>query len=597
VGLADAEAIRYCTRCRAVYHADFVRCPNDGVELAVGVDDPLVGTAVSHYEIDAYLGAGAMGRVYRCHHSHLQHKQFALKVLRGDLAATMAMRLRFTQEAEAASRLVHPNVVSVLDFGRTDDGLLYIAMELVEGKSLTEVIAARPMSSGRVIRIGKQLCLGLAHAHDHHFVHRDFKPDNIIVVDEGEGEVPKIVDFGLAISADPDGDSARLTSTGVTVGTPIYAAPEQMRGGEVDYRTDLFGLGVTLFEMLSGTVPFDGSILETIHFNAESVRPKIADRAPGVVVPARLERLVQRMIAAVPDDRPSSARAVYDELGMIELELEHRAAASITPVPIDSIGVTERVPRRRSRVGWIVAALAVVAVVAGWVTGFGSSHEPVASTIEPSPPHPAVATIAEPPARPAVAAIPDPPAPASAKTSRSKVAPKRTPAHVHAAHAPVVAQVEPTVASPEVSAVAQQQPPQPSVQTEPPLTKPIAPLPQPVKPTPVITKAKLAVSDFSVRGSLTPAVVRRALDRVTPAVTACYGPAAIRAGRSPTVDVRAHFEIDESQLAHEIQIGATALPGLSDCVNHALAGVRTEAPPDVGTEDVAVLLKFVPEGS
>jgi len=266
------------------------------------------------------------------------------------------------------------------------------------------------MAPARVLRIGKQLCLGLAHAHDHHLVHRDFKPDNIIVVDEGEGEVPKIVDFGLAISSDPDADAARLTNTGVTVGTPIYAAPEQMRGAEVDYRTDLFALGVTLFEMLSGTVPFDGSIVETIHFNAVSARPTIADRAPGVAVPARLERLVQRMIAAEPDERPSSARAVYDELCVVELELTHRAAASITPVPIDSIGATR--PRRRSRLGWI-AALVMVAGAGGWVavTQLGSSHERVAVEL----PHPSVAAVERPIEATVVepAAVPEPAKPTS----------------------------------------------------------------------------------------------------------------------------------------------------------------------------------------
>src|SRR5262249_49919782 len=157
--------------------------------------------------------------------------------------------------------LSHPNIVSVLDFGRTEDGLLYLAMDFVEGASLASLITG-PMQPLRVVRLARALGQGLAHAHEHGFVHRDFKPDNIIVVREGDVEVPRIVDFGLAIRADPDGDSARITTAGAAVGTPVYAAPEQLGSDvDVDHRADLFALGVTVFELLAGRVPFDGNIL------------------------------------------------------------------------------------------------------------------------------------------------------------------------------------------------------------------------------------------------------------------------------------------------------------------------------------------------
>src|ERR1700759_2181398 len=176
---ATGAGVRYCTTCRAVYVSDFARCPNDGGALDVTDDDPLVGTDVSHYRVDEFIGGGAMGRVYRAHHTLLHHKQVALKVLRGDLAATMAMRLRFTQEAESASHLVHPNVVSVSDFGRTETGLLFIAMDFIEGRNLADIIVTEgPLSVSRTIALAQQLCAGLGHAHEQGFVHRDFQHDN-----------------------------------------------------------------------------------------------------------------------------------------------------------------------------------------------------------------------------------------------------------------------------------------------------------------------------------------------------------------------------------------------------------------------------------
>src|SRR5262245_51157190 len=336
VGLPEPEAgVRFCTHCRAVYYADFARCPNDGAAIELRDTDPLVGTIIAHYAIDEYIGGGAMGRVYRCHHLKLQRKQFALKILRGDLAATMAMRLRFTQEAEAASRLVHPNVVSVIDFGRTEEGLLYIAMDFVEGPSLANLIAGGPMVPLRAVRLARELCFGLAHAHALGFVHRDFKPDNIIVVNEEDLERPRIVDFGLAIHADPENDTARLTLAGAAVGTPVYAAPEQMSNDEVvDHRADLFALGVTMFEMLAGRIPFEAGMLETLHLNATAARPTIASRAPGVVVPASLEELVRRLMEPVAADRPATTRDVIDALDAIELEIAEAEGFVIGDAPV-----------------------------------------------------------------------------------------------------------------------------------------------------------------------------------------------------------------------------------------------------------------------
>jgi serine/threonine-protein kinase len=594
-----------------------VRCPNDGGTLAVTDDDPLVGTDVSHYHVDAFIGGGAMGRVYRAHHTLLHHKQVALKVLRGDLAATMAMRLRFTQEAESASRLVHPNVVSVSDFGRTETGLLFIAMDFIEGRNLGDLILQDgPLTAARTIFLAQQLCSGLGHAHDQGFVHRDFKPDNIIIVHEEPSrstpvpgmagihgiERARIVDFGLAIHADPDAAAARLTTAGAAVGTPVYAAPEQMQSlGEVDARADLFALGVTMFEMLAGDVPFDAGLMETLHLNATGIRPSIASRARvPVTVPVRLERLVHRLMARSPLDRPASTAEVFEELVAIELELARGIAAIAMPVA----------PARRNR--WLPLAIAGVAVagvalaIAAWPAE-RPAIQPV-TIVQTLPPHTAPPPAPPPQAAVAVAPTPaPPPAPHVAHVAHvAHPAHPAHPAHAKPAHPPVAAVPPVPLAAPTI--VAELEPPiavppaDASVVVIAPPPAPVLPAPLPPPPPPpakkkVATSARLAIEGLSVRGALTAAQIRRALDRVVPDVRACYGPAATAAGASPPIAISTRFEIDESQRARAIELAEPGLAGLKACVQRALAAVRAEQPPDVGTVDVSLVLRFTPEDS
>ncbi|HEY0254010.1 MAG TPA: serine/threonine-protein kinase, partial [Kofleriaceae bacterium] len=226
--------MRWCPRCKAIYRADFARCPIDGEALQLGMTDPLIGTTVAqHYVIDAFLGEGAMARVYRAHHAHLEHKQFAVKLLFGDFAATLEMRLRFAQEADAASQLAHPNVVSVVDFGKTEQGLMFIAMELIDGRSLADLVDDGPMPWQRALALTRQIALGLEHAHERGLIHRDLKPDNVVIA--GSPETARIVDFGIAIPVDNE-QQTRLTNAGFTVGTPVYCAPEQTHNEPVDHR-------------------------------------------------------------------------------------------------------------------------------------------------------------------------------------------------------------------------------------------------------------------------------------------------------------------------------------------------------------------------
>src|SRR4029078_5134514 len=196
LALASTTRLR-CPECLAVFRSAFSYCPADGSTLIECVEEPLIGARIAERCVREELsGEGAMGLVYRTSHVNLP-RQFAIKVLFGDHASDTRMRLRFAQEASAACRLNHPNVVSVVDFGKSDRGLLYLVMDYVEGETLSQLIEREaPLPERRAFELARQLCEGLAHAHAHDIVHRDFKPDNVVLEPrEGGSPVPRLLDF------------------------------------------------------------------------------------------------------------------------------------------------------------------------------------------------------------------------------------------------------------------------------------------------------------------------------------------------------------------------------------------------------------------
>jgi serine/threonine-protein kinase len=426
---ARQVGVRFCSTCLAVYRQEFQRCPLDGGAIVVRATDPWVGAALGdHYVIDGFVGEGAMGRVYRAHHRDIPDRRYAIKILIGDLASTAQMRQRFQREAEHASKLAHPNVVNVIDYGTTDHHLSYIVMDLVEGPSLGSICQKGPMAPERVIRIARQLCDGLEHAHSRGMIHRDFKPDNILVVGEGDLEVARIADFGLALSK---GTQARLTTTGI-VCTPAYAAPEQLRGEQIDQRVDLYALGTTMFEMLSGGIlPFNHSDVDT------SVRTKLAGDAPSVHmvapnVPPALVSIVGRLLASEPAKRPRSARAVARALDAAiaapraAMRTEETARLRVKPLgtppppvvdasdsnklPNKAGPITTRItiPKRRTPpLGRALVQLLVTGLTVGGIAAYLQTRPDLrAQLVAPV----AIPAVAQPPA-PVVAAA-SPPAPA-----------------------------------------------------------------------------------------------------------------------------------------------------------------------------------------
>jgi serine/threonine-protein kinase len=312
-----------------------------------GAHDALLGRTIGeHYVIEQAIGEGAMGRVYRARHALLSHKHYAVKVLFGDVATSAAMRVRFTREAQAASRLEHPNIVAVLDVGRSTTGLMYLVMDLVEGDTLARVIRRGPIAPARAIALALQLCAGLAHAHARDLVHRDFKPDNILVTPAGDA---RIVDFGLALSL--HADDARLTTSGILC-TPAYAAPEQLVGGRIDHRADLYALGITLYEMLTGgKLPFDGNSNDVMTAKLARTPPSVLAAAPDV--PAGLARLIAALLQRDASRRPRSAREVADRLAGLapaEPAPAHSRGRTVTALAVAAIG---------SSLGWFAATTPV----------------------------------------------------------------------------------------------------------------------------------------------------------------------------------------------------------------------------------------------
>jgi eukaryotic-like serine/threonine-protein kinase len=595
-----------------MFRSEFDCCPTDGGRIISFERDPLEGAVLAgQYQIEAHIGEGAMGRIYRAHLIRLEARKVAIKILFGDVACTDDMRLRFAHEAEAASQLTDPHVVAVSDFGVTDDGLLYLVMDLAEGPTLADLIAEGPMPWRTAVGLARQLCLGLEHAHGRGLVHRDLKPANIIVV----GEIARIVDFGLALNIDPALDRTRLTAMGATVGTPIYAAPEQQLGnGVVDRRADLFSVGVTLFEMLAGICPFDGAALDVICQNAMADRPAIAARAPGVVVPAALEQVVRQLMAVKPEDRFGSAKDVVAALDQVtatpprdrrgaRIAFGAAAAAALTAgillMRAQHAGGTgtDAVARPGSEAGGVVVATAPIdAAVATSVQDDAMAADPHPA-VAPAPDAalatgPDVALAAPPDA--SVVAPPDlPRAPGSYRRPKRPAPARPRPA------APRPGPATPAAAGPDVS-VSEIVAPKvlmpehatldPAPPTAPPL--PVDPAPPPrLPPTPTPTPSTpgptVSLGQLVVRGSLAPAVVNRALEHVLDDLRGCR-----RAAPSGSdLVVHASFTIDES--GHAIGVHASGgAAALSACVAASLGRARTASVPDVGTVAVELEVGF-----
>jgi len=249
---------KVCPTCATQHDDSTIFCPIDGAVLLAGrPESSLIGTIISdRYLVTALLGEGGMGAVYRAQHVKLP-REAAIKVMHGNLMQDPEAIARFHREATAASKVEHESVARVFDFGETSDGVVYLAMEYLDGPTLKELLAQEgPLPIPRVAALVQQIAAGLEAAHRQGIVHRDLKADNVLVVPTETGtEQAKIVDFGIA-KAIGAGERA-LTRTGFVVGTPEYMSPEQLLGEEVDHRSDVYALALLAYHLLTGDMPFD----------------------------------------------------------------------------------------------------------------------------------------------------------------------------------------------------------------------------------------------------------------------------------------------------------------------------------------------------
>ncbi|HKN66899.1 MAG TPA: serine/threonine-protein kinase, partial [Gemmatimonadaceae bacterium] len=360
---------KICTQCGIEYDLSQKFCPADGSPLRLqSPDDPLIGQMVAErYQILSLIGEGGMGRVYLAEHVRMGRKS-AVKVINPALATTADAISRFNREAANACKINHPNVAQVYDFGEMADGTLYLAMEYIDGETLDSIVAREgSLPPARAAQITKQVADALFAAHHLGIIHRDLKPENVMIARHLDGsDWVKVVDFGIAKTVQRDGmegGSQTVTTAGVSLGTPEYMSPEQLAGERLDHRTDIYSLGLVLFNMLTGELPYPKlTSKETLVRRLTSPPRTLAEVRPDVAWPQALQDVLNRALTPEVKDRYENVgefgRAVVravEESGPIATAPVAAAAASAVaitrPAPNATVDDTPlarpQLPRRR----------------------------------------------------------------------------------------------------------------------------------------------------------------------------------------------------------------------------------------------------------
>jgi eukaryotic-like serine/threonine-protein kinase len=300
--------MKACPACNTRYDDNTTYCVRDGNPVVPDVlqpQQPMIGQLIGErYKIIRKLGEGGMGEVYVAEHIHIE-KRVALKLLRPEVLSNQEAVQRFRQEARSASSIGHENIISIDDFGTLADGRIYMAMEFLQGAPLNDILSREVVPLPRALDILIQTTRGLAAAHAKGITHRDMKPENIYVTNRDGREVPKILDFGIAKVS--GGDTAQnLTVAGTIFGTPFYMAPEQAMGGKMDHRVDIYAMGVILYEVFTGTVPFKAETfmgILTQHITQPPVPPSQQAAQNGRVCPPELENIILKAMKKDAGDR------------------------------------------------------------------------------------------------------------------------------------------------------------------------------------------------------------------------------------------------------------------------------------------------------
>jgi serine/threonine-protein kinase len=332
-----------CPACNSRFDEELVYCPKDGTQVvpdenAQTTQDMIGQVLDDRYKIVRKLGEGGMGEVYEARHVFIE-KRVAIKLLRHEIVSNHEAVTRFHQEARSASSIGHENIIAIEDFGRLPDGRAYLAMEFLEGEPLDALIEddKPPMPMPRALEIMTQVCRGLAAAHAKGIIHRDMKPENVWITPNPRmpgHDLVKILDFGIAKVSGNDGAAEHLTRTGAIFGTPFYMSPEQALGRGLDHRSDIYSVGVILYQLFTGKVPFKAETfmgILTQHITTMPTPPR--QLAPDRQIPPEVEAIILKAMAKEPATRQQS---MVDLLGDLQRVQVHLGIAN-TPLPV---GVT-----------------------------------------------------------------------------------------------------------------------------------------------------------------------------------------------------------------------------------------------------------------
>ncbi|MGE5760102.1 MAG: serine/threonine-protein kinase, partial [Gemmatimonadota bacterium] len=333
--------MKICPVCSREYSDEIRFCQDDGTTLRASAPAAsLVGQVIAdRYHVIKKLGEGGMGQVYLAEHVKMGRRS-AIKVMSPAMIHDPDAIARFNREASNASRITHPNVCAVYDFGETPEGLIYLAMEFVEGVPLTDLIEQKgALPLVRATAIFKQTADALQAAHDLGIVHRDLKPDNIMVARGRDGsDVVKVVDFGIAKAVGGDETGQKVTKTGLVVGTPEFMSPEQLSGDKVDGRSDLYSLALVYFRMLTGQLPFlADSVQETMIKRLTDEPEKLAAARPDLSFPEGLQQVLDTALARTPANRYQTvAKFAEDVVGVVQLRRGSHGATPATRTEIEA---------------------------------------------------------------------------------------------------------------------------------------------------------------------------------------------------------------------------------------------------------------------
>jgi serine/threonine-protein kinase len=580
---------------------------DDKIPAPSGEHDALIGrTIAGKFVVERRLGAGSMGAVYSAQQTALE-RAVAIKVMHATFAADSGYAARFHLEAKAASRLDHPNLIRVHDYGQEPDGLLYIVMEYLDCRDLFTVLEDEwPLTHERIVELLTQTLSGLGAVHDAGVLHRDLKPENILVLrrkreDGVPVEVVKLSDFGIAKLVEPPGGTdagapgarRRLTTAGLVVGTPEYMSPEQARGEGYDVRSDVYAVGVILYQLLTRRLPFQAKTAVEVVFKAMHEEPEPLG-ANGPTAAPGLDAICLKAMSKRPEDRYESARAMHAALRATRVEAA--ALPSRAPAPA-------RAEAARSRSRWGAGGLLGVAAL-GAITSiarvFLSEQRTPLSVATPTLPPTSSAAPVE------VSGLPGDPSPAPSPLPSSDLLqpPARSSATSSAANARQTSH-EPSPRSPPLGVEAVPfnagDPPRSSAPTAVPPSPavapptPLSPLSSPRPPPPFnLATAKVVLGKVKSNSAAATSIgIGSALKPFATKFTACYRGALAQTGRASGETVATlHLESDDEGYVTVARVIGAPSPSAAQCIEALGREVHLQV--DMGTADADVTLKFEP---